>query len=179
MMKLLRTSYNPITIINAWQAPEGTNQDYYFNGLVFEVKTSVSNTPSITISNEMQLNTDGLKNLYIVFFELNEQPNEKNTLTSLIKEVRGVISSNIELVNIYNSRLEGLGVSKSEEDEYNEISYSVRNETIYEVTEGFPKITSNSVYPGIFKISYKISPLNCVEYEKPFDNIMAELNNNI
>jgi hypothetical protein len=161
-------------VINAWKAPNGTNQDFYINAKTIEVKTTISNSQTIKISNEYQLDISGLDKLFIAFYKLYEFP-EGITLLSLINDIRMLLNSEIDLLNIFNVKLINLGVLPELEDEYNEIGYSVRGEKYYEVTSEFPKITALMVNESISKISYGIDLGYCLNFETTFTEILNEI----
>jgi hypothetical protein len=163
-------------ILNAWQAPMGSNQDFYFNKSAIEVKTSKSNSPVIKIANEFQLDITGLNKLFIAFYKLIEYPNDENTLLKLINEIRKVLKDNEELLSDFNQKLDYLGVSSNMESEYNKTSYAIRKEYYYDVNEEFPKITSDLVNDAISKVSYEITPNKCTEFEIEFTDILKEIN---
>ncbi|WP_271783685.1 PD-(D/E)XK motif protein [Aquimarina algiphila] len=172
---LLESNSNYLRILEAWQAPSGTNQDFYFSGKAVEVKTSKSNTPTIKIANEFQLDISGLKQLYIAFFKLNEYPDHENTLFNIIVEIRNYLNTNPELLKSFNSKLESLGIISEFEEEYDKTGYVVISEKYYRITAEFPKITSSLVNDAISKISYEISPNECKKFEINFENIVKEL----
>jgi hypothetical protein len=161
-------------VINAWKAPNGTNQDFYINAKTIEVKTTISNSQTIKISNEYQLDISGLDKLFIAFYKLYEFP-EGITLLSLINEIRILLNSEIDLLNIFNVKLINLGVLPELEEEYNEIGYSVRGEKYYDVTSEFPKITALMVNESISKISYGIDLGYCLNFETTFTEILNEI----
>jgi hypothetical protein len=161
-------------VINAWKAPNGTNQDFYINAKTIEVKTTISNSQTIKISNEYQLDISGLDKLFIAFYKLYEFP-EGITLLSLINDIRMLLNSEIDLLNIFNVKLINLGVLPELEDEYNEIGYSVRGEKYYDVTSEFPKITALMVNESISKISYGIDLGYCLNFETTFTEILNEI----
>jgi hypothetical protein len=161
-------------IINAWKAPNGTNQDFYTNAKAVEVKTSKSNSQSIKIANEYQLDNSGLDKLFIAFYRLYELP-EGTTLLNLINDIRLLLNSNIELINTFNAKLIDLGILPEEEEEYNEIGYSLREEKYYDVTSEFPKLTALMVNESISKISYDIDLGYCLNFETSFAEILNEI----
>lgn len=175
--KLLQDSSKSDYIINAWQAPTGANQDFYFNKKVVEVKTSKSNNPTIKISNELQLDIAGLESLYIAFFKLNEYPDENHSLLNLIIEIRGNLSENLELLKEFDLKLESLGVLPETEEEYNETGFVVRDEKYYQVSEEFPKIIKSMVSEEISKVSYEISPIDFEKFEVEYSCLKKELLN--
>ncbi|WBX78423.1 PD-(D/E)XK motif protein [Tenacibaculum ovolyticum] len=161
-------------IINAWKAPNGTNQDFYTNIKAIEVKTSISNSQTIKIANEYQLDISGLNKLFIAFYKLYEFP-DGTTLLSLINDIRIILNSEIDLINVFNAKLINLGVLPELEEEYNEIGYSVRDEKYYDVTSEFPKITALMVNESISKISYEIDLGYCLNFETTFTEILNEI----
>ena len=173
---LLENLDNHFKILNAWQAPMGSNQDFYFNKSAIEVKTSKSNLPVIKIANEFQLDITGLNKLFIAFYKLIEYPNDENTLLKLINEIRKIFTVNDELLSDFNQKLDYLGVSSNMESEYNKIGYVVRKEYYYDVNKEFPKITSDLINDAISKVSYEINPRKCTEFEIEFTDILKEIN---
>lgn len=161
-------------IINAWKAPNGTNQDFYTNAKAIEVKTSILNSQTIKISNEYQLDTSGLDKLFIAFYKLYEFP-DGTTLLSLINDIRVFLNSDIDLLNVFNVKLINLGVFPELEDDYNEIGYRIRDEKYYNVTSEFPKITALMVNESISKISYGIDLGYCINFETTFTEIINEI----
>lgn len=177
LKKILDSNSNYQIIINAWQAPTGSNQDFYFDGNAVEVKTSKSNNSSIKISNEFQLDIAGLKSLYIAFYKLNEYPDENHTLLKLIEEIRLLLLDSIDILKEFNLKLESLGITPETEEEYNNVGYVVRDEKYYQVTDEFPKIISSMVSEAVSKISYEISPIEFEKFEIEYNCLKKELLN--
>jgi hypothetical protein len=169
---LIENNYKQI--INAWKAPNGTNQDFYTTAKAIEVKTSISNSQTIKISNEYQLDTSGLEKLFIVFYKLYEFPSG-TTLISLINDIRLLLNGDIDLLNNFNVKLINLGIYSELEEEYNEIGYRIRDEKYYKVTSEFPKITALMVDESISKISYGIDLGYCINFETTFTEILNEI----
>ncbi len=163
-------------VLNAWQAPMGSNQDFYFNRIAIEVKTSKSNSPTIKIANEFQLDIIGLNKLFIAFYKLIEFPNDENTLLKLINEIRTILKDKEELLFDFNQKLEYLGISSNMESEYNKIGYAIRKEYYYDVNDKFPKITSGLINEAISKVSYEITPNKCTDLEIDITDILKEIN---
>ncbi|MHB1107391.1 MAG: PD-(D/E)XK motif protein [Lutibacter sp.] len=177
LKKILDSNSNYQIIINAWQAPTGSNQDFYFDGNAVEVKTSKSNNSSIKIANEFQLDITGLKSLYIAFYKLNEYPDENHTLLNLIEEIRLLLLDSIDILKEFNLKLESLGITPETEEEYNNVGYVVRDEKYYQVTDEFPKIISSMVSEAVSKISYEISPIEFEKFEIEYNCLKKELLN--
>lgn len=165
------------SVIRSWEAPSGKNQDFNFDGHAVEIKTSKSNSPSIRISNEYQLDTTGLKSIFIAFYNLTEYQGKEYTLLSIIMDIRTKLKSKPDVLTEFNTKLESLGITSDNETEYNTMALSVRDEKYYLVTPEFPKITTETIDDAISKISYEIDPNQCSDFEISFNSILKKLKN--
>lgn len=172
--ELLELNVDKALIINGWHGPLGANQDFFYNGLAVEVKTSKSNKPSIKISNEYQLDNAGLNDLYIQFYKLNEYPGGAETLYNIINSIRQKINN--ESLIQFNEKIENLGINP-ETEEYNNISYSIGFERTYLITDDFPKIIRNNLAEALSAVSYEIEPKLCVEFETDITLIFNHITN--
>lgn len=173
--ELLEINADKSFIINGWHGPLGANQDFFYNGLAVEVKTSKSNKPSIKISNEYQLDSIGLNELFVQFYKLNEYQGGSETLYRQICDIREQLNS--DLLIQFNEKLEILGVNPETEEEYNNISYSVGFERTYQITDDFPKIIRNTLNEAISEVSYEIEPKLCGEFETDITLIFNHITN--
>lgn len=165
MEHLLEETGNPFKVLESWQAPTGTNQDFYFGDTAIEVKTTKSNNPSIKIANEFQLESFIFTNLFIAFIRLMELPMGEYTLLNKINKIRNILNTYPILINDFNLKLSYLGISSDFESEYNKTSYNIKNIKYYRVTEDFPRIISSMVDKAVSHISYEISPAACSDFE--------------
>jgi hypothetical protein len=172
---LLELNADKSNIINGWHGPLGANQDFCYNGLAVEVKTSKSNKPSMKISNEYQLDNTGLNDLYVHFYKLNEYQGGTETLFKLINTIRQNL--NPESLIQFNEKLEYLGIIPETEEEYNNTSYSIGFEKTYLVTENFPKIIRNNLVEALSAVSYEIEPKLCTEFETDITLIFNHITN--
>ena len=173
--ELLENCQNKLYILNGWHGPSGANQDFWYNDLGVEVKTSKSNKPSIKISNEYQLEETDFNELYLIFYMLNEYIGGTETLYRLITKIRQSLDS--ESSKLFDEKLETLGINPDTEQEYNNTSFSVRSEKLYHVTQDFPKITKNNLQDALFSVSYEIEPLLCTAFEEDLSLIINRITN--
>lgn len=173
--ELLDLNTDKAFVINGWHGPIGANQDFWYNGIAVEIKTSKSNNPLIKISNEYQLDSSGLENLYVQFYKLNEYQGGAETLYSLISNIRKQLSTDILIQ--FNEKLENLGVNTENEEEYNNISYSIGFERTYQITDNFPKIVRSNLNDALSAVSYEIEPKLCTEFEIDNNQVFNHINN--
>lgn len=174
---LLKQIENQVSVLEAWQAPAGTNQDFYFNTIAIEVKTSKSNNPTIKIANEFQLDSSLFNNLFIAFIRLSEVQGGEDTLLHKINDIRSILHAFPLLIDDFNLKLSHLGISQDLENEYDKTSYKIRNIKYYQVTDDFPRIISTMVDKAVSHISYEISPNECSDFEISSDTVIKEVLN--
>ena len=163
-------------IINSWSGPDKKNQDFMFQLLSVEVKTTVANHPVIKITNEHQLQSSS--RLCLVLVVLNERRGNQNTLPALIDELRDLLSNAApDSLDIFDDKLISLKYSNSDREKYALTEYSVRQISAYNVIDDFPRIIPGNTMQGIFSISYQIETSSCSDFLVEFpDFILQSLN---
>lgn len=149
-----------------WQGPEGLPQDFNVNNCAVEVKSQVGATlPSVEINSSDQLSPQ-LPEMYLMVFTLGKTTPENTdalNLPGLVHGIRELILNQAEQqIERFNTLLLAIGYAES--DKYLDFSYLVVDEMMYEVKEGFPRITTEQLSPGITRLSYSISLLDCAPF---------------
>lgn len=154
--------------IKFWQGPEGLPQDFNVNSSAIEVKCqSGASLPYVRITSVDQL-CPQLPEMYLFVVTLGKTKPEAEdaiNLPGLVSNIRTSLeldsSSQIER---FNDLLHMLGYLDSER--YLAFSYVLVGEKMFQVKEGFPRICSKDIHPGIEYLSYSISLAEC----DPFEN---------
>lgn len=162
---LLNASKDKLKTMNAWQGPHGGNHDFVLNETALEVKTTKAGSPSLGISNELQLDHAGWKALFISLVVLTEVKGGGDTLSALIDELRDGLADDHELVGLFLSKLQLAGIPQDMLDSYDEVGYHVRAIRHFQVTEGFPSIVPNDIHDAVNEVRYKVEIAGCLEFE--------------
>lgn len=153
--------------VSFWQGPEGLPQDFNVGQSAIEVKCQSGGTrPYIRISSEDQLCSQLPETLLFVV-TLGKAPADfpdavhlPGLVADIRQELRLAASNQTER---FNDLLYATGYIDSEN--YVDFSYVVVNESMFRVSEGFPKICPADIHPGISKVSYEISLAACAPYQ--------------
>jgi hypothetical protein len=174
--QLIKHGISANLIINSWSGPDKKNQDFMFQLLSIEVKTTVVNHPIIKITNEHQL--DSRSPLCLVLVVLNEKRGKQNTLPALVSELKQLLSDIApESLEIFEDKLSSLNYYDSDRDKYALTEYDIRHISAYNVIDDFPRITPGNTVQGIFSISYQIETSACSQFLVDFpDFILQSLN---
>lgn len=148
-------------IFSAWTGPDQDDKDFRFGSIGIEIKLTSSKYPKLQITNEGQLDTQNLNNLFLILYAVENVKENGFSLHSLIYQIRNKLTFNPDELIFFNERLLSLGYIKGEEEYYNTL-YSIKQIYNYRVNEGFPRIIKSQLQLGIYNASYSIE-LSAVE----------------
>jgi hypothetical protein len=152
--------------LDFWTGPDKKPHDFEIGKLGIEVKgTSGKKGHKIFISNEKQLDNDGLDNLYLNFFVISEKSNYPATIPAAIKDIKSVIQGDDERMLNFEEKLISVGYNYMFEDKYNKFGYHVHESKAFDVKEGFPRIISKDVPSGCGGVKYTVEISSCGEFE--------------
>ncbi|SDY18386.1 PD-(D/E)XK motif protein [Acinetobacter kyonggiensis] len=151
--------------LKSWVGPFDAPQDFQADECCWEIKTIRPSAIKILISSEFQLQVSKSP-IYLVVIELIEALtlNEVNSysINSLVEKIRSMLWDDIVASDLFEERLSHTGYSPR--SEYDEFMYRVGDTSTYEVTEGFPCITSAIIATGVSKVRYEINISDCEKY---------------
>jgi hypothetical protein len=148
-----KSSYNAL---NAWTSTENEFQakDFTWGSLGVEIKFTTSKQPRIKISNERQLDSENLSELFLILYSAEAVKENGISLNSIIEETRQNISTDEER-NIFNAKLLLNGYFDQDREYYSKM-YSIKKTFSFTVTSDFPKIVKSDLPLGIYDTSYSI-----------------------
>lgn len=171
---LLNNDFNGDKVLKIWTGPEFEDKDFLYQNLAVEVKLSSSKLPKIQISNERQLDSTGLKKLFLSHVLLDEVKGVGFTLNEIVERVMNQFSNNHSLVTSFLEKLALVGYFPDDMELYN-LQYQLREIKYYFVPNNFPKIISENLDNGIFNVSYFIEPLAIEEYMVSIEDLLINL----
>ncbi|MEP7255935.1 MAG: PD-(D/E)XK motif protein [Ferruginibacter sp.] len=157
---LLNNNKNPANILNAWTGADFEDKDFVFGSVGIEIKLTSSKYPKIKITNERQLDTENLSELFLILYTTEDVKENGFSLNSLVEQTRQNILTSDEL-NFFNERLLLLGYREDDREYYNKM-FSLKKTFGFKVTSDFPKIIKPQLPLGIYNASYSIE-LSAVE----------------
>jgi hypothetical protein len=145
-----------------WLGPTGTRHDFQWPELAIEAKATTSIRGHIHRINGLdQLDPPAEGSLLLFSLRMREEATAANTLPSLIETITTAIGDDSEALDGFESRLVQAGYSPLEADRYTEVRFRVINERLYEVREGFPRLSEASfaagLPSGVERVEYEIN----------------------
>lgn len=160
---LLSCNMNPLSAIESWKGCSRNYHDFESNGKVVEVKTTMTKEPRrVHINNERQLDDLGSECFYLYVLTLHAMDSGGQTLPDLVNEIRDILKGHSSAENLYEIALKDAGYLDIHVSSYN-TGYIQKRREIFEVKEGFPRITN--LPKGIGDISYSLMISACADFE--------------
>lgn len=159
--QLLDDGKSSSVILNAWTGPDFEDKDFVFGSTGVEIKLTSSKYPKLKITNERQLDTQNLNELFLILYTVEDVKENGFTLNSLIDQTLQKLFANIDELKFFTERLILLGYFDDDKEHYTKM-YSLKRIHSYSVLEEFPKIIKSHLPVGIYGTSYFIE-LSAVE----------------
>lgn len=145
-----------LAILNAWQAPLSTNQDFLFGQVAVEIKTTTGNEiDKVQITNARQLDSTGLQGLFLARYAFDFRQGSGRTLTQLVTDLTtalGAISH--DALSVFNDRLMEAGFVGGAPREFDSWGFTTRHFDPYNVAPGFPCLLESALPLGVSEVSY-------------------------
>lgn len=155
-------TYGKHDALISWQGPSKSHKDYEIKNTWYEIKTVRQGASKVKISSIEQLDSNVKGSLVVYSLEVtNENVEGRITLNLLVKELFTIFEE-FELISLFQSKL--IEVGYSYEDEYDSYNFNFIRRDIYEVKDGFPRISTDDLIDGIVSVSYDISLVNIKKF---------------
>ena len=149
--------------VRSWTGPLDAPQDFEVSRVRVEAKARGSATPRVTVSSEHQLESGDGDTLFLHVTEVvtaTEGTSGAFTVTEFAHRMRSLIAEHdVVATDLFEERLSAVGFDWA--DDYSDKLWLVVRESLYEVREGFPRITSAMFPGGVDSVRYTISLPEC------------------
>ncbi|NML76941.1 PD-(D/E)XK motif protein [Rhizobium sp. S-51] len=160
--------------VMAWIGPTDAPKDFEIGLTAVEVKTRRAGAVSaVVISSEHQLDDAGLDRLFLHVLDLSEAQSshpEARSLNDYATGIRMRIESQDQgALLLLDERLQAAGFRW--EDDYSTSLWVEGQFEIFQVRDGFPRLTTASCLPGVERVKYTVALSECQEYALPEESI--------
>ena len=156
-------------IVKMWNGPLKTAQDFQSQFIASEIKTTLANTIDIvTVADLAQLYKGERQHLFLVAYRLELDGDKGMTIPDIINKLEKQIPE--EDKKVFDFKLEARGYNADLADQYDE-RFRVQERKCYEITEGFPCLTVESVPDEVMEVEYKLRLRSCSQYSVEFQKI--------
>ncbi len=167
---------DPTQCLTAWTGPGGSIHDFQLPDRAVELKTtSAVNPQAIQISNERQLDDSGLAHLWLWLLTLEVRPTGGQSLNELINTVLDKLSTSSASLNQFRLKLYQAGYQPIHLALYDTPTSSLRNEQVFRVGEGFPRLRPDNLPAGVSAVHYAVSLIACQPFAVEVADVLRQL----
>lgn len=153
----------------AWTGVLRTPQDFQFPGCAVEVKTSsAKQLQTLRIANERQLDDTHLEALFLYHLSLEPLRGTGETLPQIVAALRDELNEDTSARTRFEDALIEAGYLDTHAARYAAIGYNIREENLFRVREGFPRIVESDLIAGVGEVVYSISVAECRRFAAAF-----------
>jgi hypothetical protein len=174
---------SPLAAISAWRGPLGAPKDFEIGRLAIEAKARRgSATPFVRISSEHQLDTSDCDRLFLHVVDLdstNEDAHRSNVVSvaSLADEIRGLVNSVDRVaIEMFEACLVSAGITRT--NDYEDDLWVEGRTRVFDVIEGFPRITPTSAGASVRGVQYSIDLADSEHFAVLLAEIADEIRSN-
>jgi hypothetical protein len=164
----------PVDAAAAWRGGHRDEQDFAIGPWQFEIKTQLSTADQrLMIASEAQLDTAGSR-VFLCHQGIAASPvtSESFTLNSLVSSLAAVFAdAGSAAADIYNLALEAW--EYVHQVEYDQPAWVLTDRRLFEVREGFPRITPSMLPSGVQRVSYEVLLRECEPFSVDLGETMA------
>jgi len=168
---------NPRDAVNAWTGPSGSPKDFEIGRLAIESKVRRGAAkPFVAISSEHQLDTSSIECLLYVLevFTAPEKACDGFTVSQLASELKQSLAEKDPVsAEQFEALLYEYGLNI--DDDYSDYIWQIGKHYFFDIKEGFPRITSDKLLPGVVNVKYSISLSECSGYRVSDDTANAQI----
>jgi len=165
LRKYLQANSNFLEIVNTWIGTEKQARDFQSGTWGVEVKTTHDNNhQKVYISNERQLDTTNLDNLYLYHISLEQMQNSGETLNEIVDSVTAILETDSLALNKFKSKIYEAGYFELQRNLYDTLGYFIRQNDFYKVENDFPRIQESEIMDGVGDVKYSIVLSQCLNF---------------
>ena len=145
-----------------WRGPVSARNDFESAKFAVEVKTSSRVEPIYTINGLEQLLEPEGGVLLLFALSVREEASGTESLPNLVQAIKGELSDDYASLSMFESMLYASKYEDEHAAEYAKLVLRVRNQYLYRVGPGFPRLVPDSISgglpAGIATLTYQIRP---------------------
>lgn len=163
-------------VVEGWQGPYGSDQDFQFVDVHYEVKSRHASTHALRIASEYQLDGD---NIVLVSVEVADSAKSLPGFMSLADKAvlaRDSLALDDGDLEAFDSALDELGFDPSEEF-YGRMYFSSRSFDYYIVSDDFPRIRPRDLATGVAGVKYRLELTALDQFAIDPDTALSRMKN--
>jgi len=160
---LLQAGVSAETILEGWVGPEDASKDFALGHGAIEIKATLSTAGfPVKIGSLEQLDDATISPLFLGALRFSLSSNG-STLPKIVLDIERQLAGIPAAVALAREKLLAAGYVESHASTYLR-TFELKEVRVYEITEGFPRLTTGQVPYGVFRATYEINLDHAKDY---------------
>lgn len=149
LSRWLSPSVGVTQAVQMWRGPTGARNDFEVQGLGIEVKTTGRIDASHVIHGLDQLLEPPGGTLFLYSLSVRDEASGTESLPRVVHEMRGRLADDYTMLSQFDATVYAGGYDDRLASEYSKLVLRIRDEGLYRVSEGFPRLVPASIPGGL------------------------------
>jgi len=165
-----------LSAVQAWSGADPALQDFQWRRTALEVKSFRGlGSGHLSISSERQLETIGVRSLFIAYVRLDQRTEgDGTTLAETIDALRTKLQGTVTAAHLLDTKLRNYGWRPSYAKQRPE-KYRVRSVEFFRIRDGFPRILPADLISGVGHVSYRVDRSALDPFLVPWHEVECQL----
>jgi hypothetical protein len=157
--------WTPADVVDGWNGPLGSPQDFALPGLLVEAKAVQPGSPVMRISSVDQLDATGRLVLASVTLATVSAEGQGFTVGALVSQIRQTLSDRNAPLEVleFDARLVAAGYR--DDDQMSNAAFRRDDMRFFDVRDGFPAIHRMDLAEGVLDATYEVAIAACIPFE--------------
>jgi hypothetical protein len=172
----------PSLAVPAWTGPTKAAQDFQCGGVAVEVKSTIESVPvAVKINGARQLDDVGLAQIFLRVLLLDERLAEESSasngesLRELVANIRGSLVQHPSAMERFEDLLLDVGYLARHEAGYGARRFAIRDDLVYRVADGFPRLLERDLPVGIGDVDYVVTLAACHQFKLSQEEVIQAI----
>lgn len=163
--------------VQAWVGPLGEARDFIIGTVGVEAKARAPLAPAVRISSLVQLDSTDTTRLFLHVTDVAEATEDSEsacTVTDVVRRTRdAIIDRDMSAVGEFEDRVLSVGFDWA--DDYSDCPWMIADESLYEVTGGFPRLTPDLIPVGVSDVRYRLVLAQCDDFRARIEDLRSAI----
>ncbi|MFV9066127.1 PD-(D/E)XK motif protein [Serratia fonticola] len=164
LMRSMVPLYGKRDAVDSWVGVYGAAQDFRLLDKAWEIKSIHPDSSYVRISSAEQLHSNirSIKLVTVSLSEIEEKSEKASSLNEFVTQARRLFLDLPDVATAFEQRLVEIGFFMRKE--YDMPFFVVNEVCSYGVEDGFPRLYSTQIHPGIQSVNYEVTLEACKSY---------------
>lgn len=163
--------------VQGWVGPLDEPRDFRIGLVAVEAKARTPLTPTVRISSPEQLDSTDTARLFLHVTDIAEAAEDSDsacTVTDVVRRTRdAILDRDMSAVGDFEDRVLSVGFDWA--DDYSDYPWMIAGGSVYEVVDGFPRLTPDLIPAGVSDVRYGLILAQCDDFRVRKEDLSAAI----